>query len=96
MISLLELTEPPKGQVIVINEWGQPHSPLLITACPAIGFRAAALSGEEGAAVLNGGLGFLLLLLKVLRSDNVPDFLERGHRDLRWMVVAALMLPIII
>ena len=70
-----------------------------VHAASTVGFSAAALSGE-GAAVLDG-LGFLLLLLEVLRTDNIPDFLERGHRYLRWnfMAVAALinrLLPIII
>ena len=69
-----------------------------VHAASTVGFSAAALSGE-GAAVLDG-LGFLLLL-EVLRTDNIPDFLERGHRYLRrnFMVVAALinrLLPIII
>ena len=68
-----------------------------VHAASTVGFSAAALSGE-GAAVLDG-LGFLLL--KVLRADNIPDFLERGHRYLRrnFMLVAALinrLLPIII
>ena len=45
------------------------------------------------------GLGFLLL--KVLNSDKIPYFLERGHRDLGklFKLVAALinrLLPIII
>ena len=90
MISLLALTEPRERQEIVINQ-RQPHSPLVIWvhAASTVGFSAAAFS-REGAAVLNG-LGFLLL--KVLRTDNVPDFLERGHRYLRrnFMLVAALI-----
>jgi hypothetical protein len=81
MISLLALTEPRERQEIVINQ-RQPHSPLVIWvhAASTVGFSAAALS-REGATVLNG-LGFLLLL-KVFCLDNVPDFLERGHRYLR-------------
>lgn len=68
-----------------------------VHAASTVGFSAAALSGER--AAVQDGLGFLLL--KVLRTDNIPDFLERGHRYLRrnFMVVAALinrLLPIII